>query len=669
MNQFISIFLLASRRFFSKRNIMVLAILFVIFMLGIHKGAVESRKIWEDSKDFKKSELHLFSTIPDYVKYSFIGVKNFFLPPKQGMLFTNPIKFSGLAGKVNSIFLLDIYSNCRDSNIMKENSVLKFRFSSLVIVLGGLGVLLIGAVPFRNREFLKFLSCGWSSKKLFISIILSRVILIAFSFLVILGCGLLLLMVENIPLSGSDFSNILWYFILTCLVLVFLFVFGTILGNLQNKIGLFAGILVVWFFLVFFWPGVVDSITEDSADKITSSYKIDTQKLQTVNEFENIYKKERGGFKNYTKEEAREIVKGYVKNVFPKIEGMDEKQEAEIAAVIQDHMDLSVIVPTTFYNSTCNELSGRGYENYLNFSKYLRQQRREFLLFWIDRVYYHDPKEMKNFVTGDESIFRGQCLKPQNFWTGCLIIIAWIILLGAISYVLYKRSLVSMKRSEIKKLGTVDLKLEKGKVNVKLANGNALIHALFSIFSGNIKHLRKKGFKGEVFLGDTNITAKTKPGDFIYICHPDNLPGDINLRDLLKFYSRWTRLSTEQMKKASSSEIIQDNLDQPIYKLERDEKYEVAMSLLEMSRGLVFLIDNITADIPLDDVVRFKIRVAELARQEATVIYVTTPRIVVLKTLEMENYFDDGDAWVYSVMSHEQSLKVQGEKIDKKGDQ
>jgi ABC-type transport system involved in cytochrome c biogenesis ATPase subunit/ABC-type transport system involved in multi-copper enzyme maturation permease subunit len=669
MNQFISIFLLAFRRLFSKKNIFVLSILFGILMLGVHKGAVESSKLWEASREFKKIEYQLFSKIPDYANYSVFGVRIFFLPPTQGVLFPNPVQFSGLSGKVNSIFSLDIFNNCRDSTVMKGNSMLKFRFSSLVIVLGSLAVLLIGAAPFRHREFLKFLSSGWSPKMLFLSIMLSRIIIIAFTLLVILGCALLLLMVENIPLSGADFSNILCYLILTYLVLVFFFVLGTILGNLQNKIGLFAGILVLWFFLVFFWPGVVDSIIEDKAGKITSSYKTDTQKLQTVNEFEDIYIKERGGFKNYTREEARDIVKGYVKNVFPKIEAMDEKQEAEIAAVIQDHMDLSVIVPTTFYNSTCNELSGRGYGNYLNFSKYLREQRREFLLFWIDRVYYHDPKEMKNFVTGDENIFRGRGMKPQNFWTGCLIIMGWIILLGSISYVLYKRSLVCMKTSEIKKLGKVDLKFEPGNVNVKLAKGIALIHALYSIFSGNIKYLTKKGFKGEVFLGNTNMTDKTKPNGFIYICHPESLPGDIKTRDLLKFYGRWTRQTVEQMKKVLSSEIIKDNLDQPIYKLERDQKYEVVISLLEMSRSPVFLIDNITADMPLNDLVRFKNRVDELARQGATVVYVTTPRIVVLKTIEMKNYFDDGDAWVYSVKSHEQGLKVQGKKIDKKRDQ
>jgi hypothetical protein len=163
-------------------------------------------------------------------------------------------------------------------------------------------------------------------------------------------------------------------------------------------------------------------------------------------------------------------------------------------------MNLSVIVPTTFYNSTCYELSGRGYGNYLNFFQYLRQQRRAFLLFWIDRVYYHDPEVMKNYVTGDENIFRSRGMTPPNFWTGCLIIIAWIILLSWISYVLFKRSLVCIKASEIKKMGKMDLKLEPVKVNVKLAKGIAFIHALYSLFTGNIKHLIKKGFKGNVFL-------------------------------------------------------------------------------------------------------------------------------------------------------------------------
>lgn len=669
MRQFVTLFLLAFRRFCSKKNIIVLAILFGILMYGVHKGAVESRKIWEDSREFKKIELHLFTTITDYEKYSVIGVKIFFLPPQQGVLFPNPVQLSELSGKVNSIFSLDIYHNCRNSTVMKGNSMLKFRFSSLVIILGSLAVLFLGAAPFRHREFLKSLSGDWSPIMIFLSFIISGIIFISLTFLVILGCSLLLLIVENIPLPGGDFNNILWYLMVTYLSLIFFFIIGTILGSLQNKIGLFACILLVWFLLVFLWPGVVDSIIEDKADKITSSYKTDTQKWQTVNEFENIYKEERGGFKNYTLEEARKIVAVYVKNVFPEIEALDEQQEAAIAVVIQDHMNLSVLVPTTFYNSTCNELSGRGYGNYLNFSKYLREHRREFLLFWIDRVYYNDPKVMKNFVTGDENIFRSQGMIPPHFWTGCIYTMGLIILLGLISYVVFQRSLVFMKTRDIKKLGKVNLKLEPGNVNVKLAKGNALIHALYSIFSGNIKYLTKKGFKGEVFLGETDMTGKTKPNDFIYICHPDSLPGDIKTKDLLKFYGRWTRQPREQMKKVLSNDKIKDNLDQPVSKLERENKYEVVMSLLEMSRSAVYLIDNITSDMPLDDVVRFKTRVDELARQGATVVYVTTPRIVVLKTIEMKNYFDDGDAWVYSVKSHEEVLKVQGRKIDKKRDQ
>lgn len=504
---------------------------------------------------------------------------------------------------------------------------------------------------------------------IFISIIISRLIFITLTFLVILGCSILVLMVENIPLSGADFSNIIWYLVVTILALIFFFIVGTILGNLQNKIGLFAGIMVVWFLLVFLWPGVVDSIIEDQADKIKSSYKTDNRKLQTVNEFENIYKEERGGFKNYTREEKREIVAGYVKNIFPKVEALDEQQEEEIAAVIQNHMDLSVIVPTTFYNSTCYELSGRGYGNYLNFSQYLRQQRRAFLLFWIDRVYYHDPKEMKNYVTGDENIFRSRGMIPPNFWTGCLYTMGLIILLGWISYVLFKRSLVCIKAREITKMGKMDLELEPGKVNVKLAKGIAFILALYSIFSGNIKYLIKKGFKGNVFLGDADMSDKKNAIKFTYICHPDNLPGDIKVKDLLKFYGRWNRQPRENMKKVLSNVKITDSLDQPISKLEKENKYEVALSKLELSGGPVYLIDNITSDMPLDDAVRFKTRVDELAQKGATVVYVTTPRIVVFKTIEMENYFDDGGAWVYSVKSHEQGLKFQGKKIDKKRDQ
>jgi hypothetical protein len=109
--------------------------------------------IFEDSSEFKNIEAHLFKTIVDYDEYSERGFKIFFLPPKQGVLFPNPVQFSGLSGKVNSIFSLDIYNNCRNSTVMKGNSMLKFRFSSLVIVLGTLAVLFLAAGPFRHREF------------------------------------------------------------------------------------------------------------------------------------------------------------------------------------------------------------------------------------------------------------------------------------------------------------------------------------------------------------------------------------------------------------------------------------------------------------------------------------------------------------------------------------
>ncbi len=660
MNHFVTLFLLASRRFFSRRNIIVMAILFVIFMYGVHKGAVESRKIWEDGSEFKKIELKIFKSIVNYEQYSERGFKVFFLPPKQGVLFPNPVPLSGLSGKVNSIFSLDINHNCRDSNVIKGNSMLKFRFSTLVIILGSLAVLFVGAAPFRDREFLKSLAKDWSPLKIFLSIILSRIILIGLTFLVILGCSLLLLKLENIAFTGSDFINILWYLIVTCLTLIFFFIIGTILGSLQDRIGLFSSILVVWLLLVFIWPGIVDSIIEDKADKITSSYKTDTQKLQTVNEFEDIAIEKYGPARINTEEGKKIVADYYIKNVFPMIEANDEKQEAEIAAVIHEYMTLSALISTTHYLLTCNELSGRGYGNYLNFSSYLRKERREFLLFWIDRVYYHDPKEMKNFVTKDENIFPTRGMKPYNFWTGCFFQILWIILLGTISYLLFKNLLVWMKTNDIKKLGKVDLKLETGKINVRLVKGIALILALYSIFSGKIKYLTRKGFKGNVVLGDMNLAAKKMPIEFAYICHPNNLPGDIKVKVLLIFYCRWYHQTQEQRGKILGSEKIKDHLNQPISKLENDVKFEIIMSLLEMTRGQVYLIDNVTSDIPPDEMVRFKHKMEELTRQGATVIYLTVPRMIELTTLEMKDYYDDGGAWLNSVISHEHSLKYRG---------
>jgi len=256
-------------------------------------------------------------------------------------------------------------------------------------------------------------------------------------------------------------------------------------------------------------------------------------------------------------------------------------------------------------------------------------------------------------------------MKPPNFWTGCINQILWIILLGTISFLLFKNLLVWMKKDDIKKLGKVDLKLEKGQVNVWLVKGIALILALYSIFSGKIKYLTRKGFKGEVVLGDMNLTGLQEPIEFTYICHPNNLPGDIKVKVMLIFYCRWTGQTREQMEKILGNEKLKDHLNQPIKKLEEEKKFEIIMSYLEMTRGTVYLIDNVTSDIPPDDMVRFKQKMEELARQGATVIYLTSHRTVESKTLGMKDYYDEGGAWTYSVICHESSLKLQG-KIEKK---
>jgi ABC-type uncharacterized transport system ATPase subunit len=52
-----------------------------------------------------------------------------------------------------------------------------------------------------------------------------------------------------------------------------------------------------------------------------------------------------------------------------------------------------------------------------------------------------------------------------------------------------------------------------------------------------------------------------------------------------------------------------------------------------MTRGQVYLIDNVTSDIPPDEMVHFKHKMEELARQGAAVIYLTVPRMIELKTL------------------------------------
>jgi hypothetical protein len=95
---------------------------------------------------------------------------------------------------------------------------------------------------------------------------------------------------------------------------------------------------------------------------------------------------------------------------------VDEKLKQEISQLFDVYNNWLLVTPTTFYTNTCDELSSRGYQSYLDFYTYLQDLRSKFVRFWINRVFYHDQKILVDFVTNDENLFYSKSQVPKNYW-------------------------------------------------------------------------------------------------------------------------------------------------------------------------------------------------------------------------------------------------------------
>lgn len=659
MRNFLTLFLLVLKRFFSKRNILLLIVLAVILMYGLHKGSVEYKKSLDDRREFQEIESQSFTSISNYAEYSLRGLNVYFIQPKSGIFFSNLLLFSEMSGKVNSIITLNMNNNSKSRNVLGGNSPLHFRYSSLLLFFGSILALLLGCDCMRFREYLKFLSGCWSSGKVFLSVLFSSGLLMGFVLLVISCLSLVLVALKNIPLSIANLKEILFYLAPAYFMLIFFFMFGTIFGSLRNKYIRTTGILAVWIFFVVIYPMIMVSIIEGKSNDIPSVYRVDTQKLKIVNDFEQQFIEERGSAKNYTLEESRKIVESYFTDLFPEVEAVDDGLMYKIEALVKDYMQVCALLPGTFYTLTCQELSGRGYGSYFSFYRNLKEKRREFLRFWLDRVYYDDPKVMKNFVTGDQNVYQSKSQLPFNYWTGMVITIGEIIILGFISYFIFMRSLYHIPAKELTLLAKDKVELKKGRINPLFIQGNTLNNALFTIFSGKGGLLRKKGFTGQVMVDDVDMVLEKRESGFVYIFGPEGWPGDLLVKDLLNFYSSWVHVPKEKKKEIFTCPFLKPFLKNPMYRLKKHDFFFVMMSLLKITASNLYLINDITPGLPIDFSLELKEKLDALNGKGALTVFLTTVQMLAAPGIIREDScFAGGDSWLDYLTSQKAALKI-----------
>lgn len=663
------------RFLFNRVYLSILSIMILLTLFCVNKGATEHHNIISNSDDFKQCEKITFDRITDYVKYSNFGFQVYCIPAASSVFFSNPEILSDLNARINSIVTMDIYNNTKTRSLFKRKFPMPLRYSFVVLLLGSIFCLVFGHGALRQKEYLRSLCSISPDVKIYSLQILPRFLVIILSLVLISGINFGFALLKNIEFTKHDMTGLLAHLLTALLTLVIFFSLGVIAGFFTRgkwKSRILLGAVFVLFIILL--PLIIFSVIEGKSEKLTSPYKIESQKLEVLSKFEIQTFNKYGKFNKDDIETERKIVKGFLEKEHKHIEGFEKQLRNEILKLIEEQEALCILTPVTFYLSTGEEVSSRGYRGFINMYDYVILTHDRFLEFWIQRVYYHDhdPKVMVNFVKADENIFKSRGCLPGNYWSGVLVNTIYILILLLGSFLLFKQSMYRMKTKKLKsikpsQMKKISIKINRGEFQEYKTDYDIPGDILYQTLSGKINQINRAGFAVEIIINGVNIAHEKFNGDFFHICRPEELPEDMTVKDYITTIANLLKLTGQEKRIILDSPEISPISHKVIVKLNHAGKFEILIGLMRVKQDRVYVVNDIDKDLAPVYSIQLKERIDELTAHGSTVIFLTS--FVISKDEKNDTFFAGSNRWTYMVEEHkklvemrQQLEKEQGEK-------
>ena len=444
MKKFFTVFSLEARRIFGFRNTLIY-LLFVVLSLYFVQTGIHRHKEQIDLKaQFKEIEQRKVGQYATFGQYGAYGIRLLFFASPLSAFFINSSVISEITAKVDSGEILYIYNSFKGRALFSEKLGGFKDFSGIVLLFGSLLVLYLGFEAFLYKDYVRLLSGFLGPLRLFASVILSRLFLLILFFVGIVLMSVFWFHLNGMEMAPSDFQLLLFYVLVAIVMLLCFFLLGCFSGIMKSRYLGFVLLILFWFVFVFLVPGVMRSIISNRADNITSTYRLELRKLQLLMDFEHEVRQKMGG---YTKERGhsragREMMEKFWNNGFRQI--LD--RERELALEMNRHIDfftrISTLCPTMFYLSTANEVSSKGYQNFIAFYAYILELKKKFVRFYLDHRLYIQSSQIVPFITGEENIFYARGRLPPHFGTGLLVSFLYVLCLVVLAYRKFRRSLI-----------------------------------------------------------------------------------------------------------------------------------------------------------------------------------------------------------------------------------
>lgn len=648
------------KRFLGKKSTIIILSLGLLFsMTMIQLGINEYKAIAQNKTKFKEFESLKISQYVNYTQYGSYGIQVLFVPSPLSLFFTNSVVASDLNAFVDSGERLKIYHPLKGKHAFGARTYGFADFSGILLFFATLLTLFYGYDTFKNREFSRLLSALCTPNRLFRALVLARVLILTLMLFILIASTFALVRLNGIPLEIDQ--QFLAFFCLILLVAIFFFSIGTFLGACASKVTAIILMLSCWFFFLFLIPFAINSFITWEADKITPANRLEMEKLKILMDFEKRAIEKAGTF-DYGKEVTdarRDLISSYWDKEFKKIQALEQSMILEMNHNVSLFQDLSLISPTTFYFSVTQEISSRGYMNLVDFYDYVLQLKQKFFKFYMEKVYFSNFSRVVPFITGDENIFYAKSRLPGNFGIGILITILYIVLFLGFSFYHFLQTLFKLEVGQEVAMHKPVLQLKHGQFRVLVIEGERFKNLLFSLFSGKIREICKKGLIQRVLVDGRDIAVHSLNENFVYLCHPEHIPGDIRGDHFLFLLAGVQKVPLKVAREIMENPYLQEIGRKRFSQMKNLEKFELLLTLAAIKKSPVYLIHDVTRGMPLEASIHLKGVMENLKDSNSLVLFLTSGPLVANEKWDRGYDFWETPSWATMVDRYQEINEIE----------
>jgi hypothetical protein len=651
MRHFKEFFKFEANRFTCKRNLIVFIVLVVMMLIVTQFGINVYKERAAKKKEMLEFEKERMDGFISYRSYGSYGFRMALAPSPMNIFFINTAPFGDMTAVIDTSERLKVYNLLQSDSVFVVKAKWLSDVSVLLLLLGSLIAFLYGFEAYHQREYLKFLSSFSSSRRVFVNIALSRLLLLSLLVLVLMLLPYLLVIMNGIklPLTWAMAA----FYLETVVMMSGFFALGCWLGLSSSKvIALLLG-LGIWMTAIIIPPLIIDMITNLKANTLTSVYKIEKQKFKILSNHEKRFLRKVGkvSIDSTPTDSQKKEIQFFEENDFPEIQALDEKIINEMKKNTSSFYRLSMLFPTTQYLSVNYEISSSGYLTLVDFYRIAKTTKADFMKKFIDIIYYKkkDSEKVEPFISGEKQLFFSEPQIVSTFFGGLLISILYFIGMMVGANRAYNKSLFRLEKGEEYGTNEEMLELESGRVASFNIIGDLFGRQLFNLMMGKGRYIADDDSKIRISLDGMDILENRERLDFHYFPHIRNIPGEIRagaLLSLLIALSNTGKEKRRQIFKGLESGIV---MKRSLKEMNADELGKVFLAVLDIGTPAVYLLNDVIYNMTPNFAIALRDRLFAFADNENKLVVFLTGYQFVLSTREGVHSYVQGNHWLDKV--------------------